>query len=275
LDLKTTLKNIKLHESTISMVLGAVVIVIVGVLLVNYFSARRGEGEIVPSLDIENETGLPTTHTIEEGEDLWKISERYYKTGYNWQDIADANNLTDPNEIEVGQSLTIPDVEPRLAEALVTVSPTSSRPIQIPTSILTPTQVPEPTAAYTAPILGRTYKVVENDNLWKIAETYYESGYNWVDIARENNLENPNIIEVDQTLRIPEVSSKIVTLAGDTQNDSQAISGSTYTVQQGDSLWSISVRAYGDGFRWSDISEENKLINPNIIHSGNTLTLPR
>ncbi|OGM21507.1 hypothetical protein A2714_00100 [Candidatus Woesebacteria bacterium RIFCSPHIGHO2_01_FULL_38_9] len=257
------------------MVLGAVVIVIVGVLLVNYFSARRGEGEIVPSLDIENETGLPTTHTIEEGEDLWKISERYYKTGYNWQDIADANNLTDPNEIEVGQSLTIPDVEPRLAEALVTVSPTSSRPIQIPTSILTPTQVPEPTAAYTAPILGRTYKVVENDNLWKIAETYYESGYNWVDIARENNLENPNIIEVDQTLRIPEVSSKIVTLAGDTQNDSQAISGSTYTVQQGDSLWSISVRAYGDGFRWSDISEENKLINPNIIHSGNTLTLPR
>ncbi len=273
MNLKNTLKNIKLHESTISMVLGAIVIVFVGVLLINYFSKRQGGGQIVPSLDIENETQLPTTHTVLAGEDLWKISEKYYGTGYNWQDIASANNLSDPNDLEAGQTLTIPDVEPKIAVAVTTTLPTTTPlPTLASTSMVTPTTTPETPI----PSGTRIHKVQKDENLWKIAETYYESGYNWVDIARENNLQNPNVLEVDQTLKIPEVSPKTATLVGQNpQNSPEAISGSSYTVQHGDSLWSIAVRAYGDGFRWSDIAKENKLANPSLIHSGNTLTLPR
>lgn len=55
----------------------------------------------------------------------------------------------------------------------------------------------------------------------------------------------------------------------------EKISGRTYTVVRGDNLWNIAVRAYGDGYRWVDIARENKLANPDLIHSGNKFTLPR
>lgn len=53
------------------------------------------------------------------------------------------------------------------------------------------------------------------------------------------------------------------------------IDGNTYTVVRGDTLWDISVRAYGDGFSWKRIADANKLTNPMIIHAGNKFTIPR
>ena len=129
---------------------------------------------------------------------------------------------------------------------------------------------------------GETFHVVQaGENLWKIAEKYYDSGYNWVDIASANNLSNPGVVELGQELSIPSVESRTPTtvattnILGDSAGSSEAIAGATYTVTRGDSLWSIAVRAYGDGYRWVDIARENDLTNPNIIHSGNVLTLPR
>lgn len=44
---------------------------------------------------------------------------------------------------------------------------------------------------------------------------------------------------------------------------------------KGDHLWGIAVRAYGDGYKWVEIARENNLVNPNLIHPGNVLSLPR
>ena len=49
----------------------------------------------------------------------------------------------------------------------------------------------------------------------------------------------------------------------------------TYTVKSGDYLWSIAVRAYGDGYQWVKIVKANNLVNPDLIFSGNVLRLPR
>ena len=38
-------------------------------------------------------------------------------------------------------------------------------------------------------IIG-TYKVQKGDDLWHIAEKYYKSGYNYVDIIKENKLKD-------------------------------------------------------------------------------------
>lgn len=128
---------------------------------------------------------------------------------------------------------------------------------------------------------GKTFHVVQpNDNLWKVAERYYDSGYNWVDIAQANELVNPGVIEKGQELEIPDVEPKIatVTVVSDVLADTdsaEAISGATYEVAPGDTLWNIAVRAYGDGYRWVNIAQENSLDNPNVIHIGNVLTLPR
>ena len=128
---------------------------------------------------------------------------------------------------------------------------------------------------------GQTFHIVQSgDTLWSVAEKYYDPGYNWVDVARANSLTNPGLIETGQELEIPDVEPKLATiqasvLATTSSDETDAISGASYTVSKGDSLWVIAVRAYGDGYRWVDIAGENELADPNIIHPGNVLTLPR
>lgn len=182
LNLKSILKSFKLNESTISMVLGALVIIVVGVLVVNYFK-DQGKGTL-PFLSTGNKTEVTETTT------------------------------------------------------------------------------------------SKTHIVQKGENLWAIAEKYYGSGYNWVDIAKENNLKNAGFITAGQTLTMPEVPAKLATTTG-FKAVGEPISGGTYTVVKGDCLWNIAVRAYGDGYKWVEIVKENNLKNPDIIHAGNILVLPR
>jgi nucleoid-associated protein YgaU len=179
LDLKKFLKTIKLHEESISVVLGALAVVAVGIFAVNYFKTKVGT--VTPS-NGENTTTSEKVHTVVKGETLWSIAEDAFGSGYNWVDIYNANKLTS-DKIEVGQKLTIPEASPK-----------------------------KPTA----------------------------------------------------TKKLMAVNEK--------QN---SISDTTYTIVKGDSLWQIAVRAYGDGYKWVEIAKANKLTNPNVIHAGNVLTLPR
>lgn len=187
--------KLKLNESLVSMILGALIVVLIGILAYGYFRNNRPNTNPVTQQTQEeiNKNGeltspaaavaLPTTHTVAAGETLWSIAEKYYASGYNYQDVAKANNISDPLNIDVGQKLTVPKTETR-----------------------------QPQTA--------------NTNL-------------------------------EQTV---------------TQNK---ITGNNYTVVRGDSLWDISLRAYGDGFKWVEIAKANNLANPQIIHAGNTFTIPR
>lgn len=131
-------------------------------------------------------------------------------------------------------------------------------------------------SALTTQNLTKEHTVAKGETLWSIAEDSFGSGYNWVDIKKANNLKT-DTIEVGQTLSIPDVAAKMPTATKVSQApvSSETISGDSYTVTKGDCLWTIAVRAYGDGFKWTEIAKVNKLVNPNIIHAGNVLTLPR
>ncbi len=50
-----------------------------------------------------------------------------------------------------------------------------------------------------------------------------------------------------------------------------------YTVQEGDSLWSIAENLYGDGNKWSQIYEANREAigtNPDELYPGTDLAIP-
>lgn len=47
-----------------------------------------------------------------------------------------------------------------------------------------------------------------------------------------------------------------------------------YILQEGESLWDIAVKFYGDGFRYTEITEANKLENPDYIEPGTRLIIP-
>lgn len=56
----------------------------------------------------------------------------------------------------------------------------------------------------------------------------------------------------------------------------EAPAAQTYTVQEGDSLWAIAERFYGDGSQWNRIAEANReqVPDPNLIQPGQVLTIP-
>ncbi len=49
----------------------------------------------------------------------------------------------------------------------------------------------------------------------------------------------------------------------------------SYTVQAGDTLWDIAERVYGDGSQFMRIAEASGIANPDVIHSGQVLTIPK
>lgn len=127
--------------------------------------------------------------------------------------------------------------------------------------------------------LPESVKVEKGQNLWTIAEKQYGSGYNWVDIAKENNLSNANLLVEGQELKLPKAPVIVLeqTEAKVTENkvEAETIMGDTYTVAKGDHLWKIAMAAYGDGYKWVDIAKANEIAHPNYIEVGQVLKLPR
>jgi len=141
----------------------------------------------------------------------------------------------------------------------------------------------KPTIAKQNVISSTTYTVKEGDTLWNIAEKKYNSGYNWVDIQKANKITNPDFLFAGTKLALPNVEPKIATIVKQNNTNQQKgtaiqtnkISGTSYTIVKGDTLWDIAVRAYGDGYAWTKISRANNLPNPDLIYSGNKLSIPR
>ncbi len=128
--------------------------------------------------------------------------------------------------------------------------------------------------ATTSGTLPATYTVESGETLWSIAEKTIGSGYNYVDIAEANKLMNPNQISAGETLTIPNVPKREPGQVSSASVETHRPADGKYTVQKGDSLWSISVAVYGTGYRWSEIATLNKLEDPGLIFSGNVLMLP-
>lgn len=126
--------------------------------------------------------------------------------------------------------------------------------------------------------LPTTYMVSEGDTLWDISVKFYNTGYNWTDIAKANTLDNPDGLAVGQELQIPDVKS-IVKESGDildgATTDVKRPLHTEVTVVEGDCLWLIAVREYNDGYRWVDIASANAIItNPDLIYPNMVLRLP-
>lgn len=209
------------NQSKLSMVLGALIVLVVGVLVFNYFNKAQpdlGPAQNTQEGDVSPDQ-LPGKYTVKEGDTLFLIAEKYYKDGYQYAEIAKANNLTDANSIDTGQVLEIPKLENAMAET----SPTS-----LPEATQEPSMQPQPnpsvknivpagekgadlgtgtgggnTTIWGSKVEGDSYTVVAGDWLSKIAGRAYGDIFAYNKIAQTNNIKNPNLIEPGMVLKIP------------------------------------------------------------------------
>lgn len=175
--------RVKLNENTISNLLTVIIFILVGALLFNYFrsinqvdreqtsSASTAESseiqqqlEAAKTVEEAVSAGFPAQYTIKKGDSLWKIAETAYGTGFDWAQVYEANKnmISDPDMLEVGTKITLPEIKVRTVE----------------------------------------YTVVRGDSLWNIALKTCGNGFLWEKIATDNNISTPDIIEPGQKLSI-------------------------------------------------------------------------
>lgn len=197
------------NQSKLSLVLGALIVLVLGILVFNFFNrpksdiATSEQSQTQEQGDVSAEN-LPGKYTVKEGDTLFTIAEKYYQDGYRYTEIAKANNLDNPNNVEVGRVLEIPKLEnpspspePTEAEQTATQSPTPSPTTQT-------SELGNPTDTEWGPaITGTSYTVQEGDWLSKIATRAYGDMMAYGRIAQANNISNPDFIEPGMTLTIP------------------------------------------------------------------------
>jgi nucleoid-associated protein YgaU len=119
------------------------------------------------------------------------------------------------------------------------------------------------------PMMDNRYVVQKGDSLWKIAETKYNDGYKWIEIAAANEINNPGLIEEGQKITIPGILSESKEIASMDQVKE-------HVVVSNDNLWNIAVSHYSDGYQWINIWNANRNIlnTPGQLEIGMVLVLP-
>jgi nucleoid-associated protein YgaU len=121
------------------------------------------------------------TYTVEEGDDLWNIAEKFYGSGFNAYDISVANKIADSSSLDVGIKLVIPVVTPR--------QPTVGEVSSVASSQVT--------------YVADKYIVQPGDSLSIISQKVYGDIFAWPKIMNANNLATPDSIEAGMVLIIP------------------------------------------------------------------------
>lgn len=215
---------------------------------------------VVPTISPLAAQSGGTTHTVQAGENLFRIALRY---GYTVEYLASVNGITDPTHIYVGQVLSIPGAA---APAPAVVDP-----------------APVAVAANPVPVVADApvYHVVQaGETLASIARAY---GINWPDIATANGLGNPNQIFSGQQLLIPGAAAPGTAAVAPPVSAAPAavepapvpapVTGTqrTHVVQGGEHLAAIA-RQYG--LSWPTVARANNITDPNHIYAGQVLTIP-
>ena len=201
------------NQSYLNLILGALILVVLGVLVYNYFN--KPADQLGPAQQTQQtQTGdvakenLPGKYTIKEGDTLFSIAKNYYDDGYKYPELVKANSLANENAIEIGQVLEIPKQGEAVAQA-------STQPSQSPS--MSPETAPSSTPAnedngtggaenqtiWGEKITGDTYTVASDDWLTKIAGRAYGDINQFDKIAKANNITDPNVIEVGTVLKLP------------------------------------------------------------------------
>ncbi len=152
-----------------------------GILLLNQQSPAMATAPLLPKRVNPVGQTIIVEHKVKRGETLWAVSRQYE---VSVDDIAMANNIESSTKIRAGQTLKIPSTNELAAIARTDSKIQENAAVPI---LITPAQNP-------------VYRVQPKDTLNSIARRH---GVSLVELIQANNITDPNLIEVDQELKIP------------------------------------------------------------------------
>jgi LysM repeat protein len=189
------------------------------------------------------------TYTVQRGDTVSALATRY---GSTVNAIVQANSLNSAALIYVGQTLIIPVNTQTQIPPTFTPAPIYGQPGAQPTAVAS---------------VGGTYTVAYGDTLTSIAARYNTTA---AVLAQLNNITNPNLIYAGQVLNIP--GAVVVVPTVPTVPTTPVTGPTTHTVQPGENLFRISLMY---GVTMDALQRANGIYNPNLIFTGQVLTIPR
>lgn len=190
----------KIKENYLSVALGFLVF-LVAVTLIYRSTSTRQKTKLEQEQAQEQMEQKKNVHVVKPGESVSSIARDVLGSTDYADEIVAANSLKNPEVIEVGQELTLPEVG--TAEAMAetkTAEPTVAVTVKVEEKMEGKV---ETTAATTGgKIEGTSYVVQKGDTLMTIAERAYGNKALYTRIMSANGLRNPNRIEVGMTLKL-------------------------------------------------------------------------
>lgn len=216
------------NQNYLNLILGGLIVIVLAVLVYNYFNKPNSsvdtsqQTQAEPSQGDVSKDNLPGPYTVKEGDTLFLIAQKYYDDGYKYSEIVKANNIKDENNLEVGQVLTIPNLESASASPMASEEPSTSpameqaSPSPAASAMSDNTQTNNPVASnekgatlsdnsntWGPKITSDTYTVQKGDWLSTIAGRAYGDIMQYQKIAQANGISNPDAIEVGTVLKLP------------------------------------------------------------------------
>ena len=252
------------RENKVALVVGFGLILFVGILISDHLSVARTQepANLVPPSAVAE---TPTPHLGPELIDLQINS-----------DVLDP-----PQRIEPSQG-------PPAVTTTQFPSPTVSAPQQReshidPSLILMPTleESSPPAIGATSNQAGEVsitfHKVRPGESLSSICQQYYGDVLRVSELARFNDIADPDMVRAGRKLRIPKADA----LAGDDRSNPAASSGGadrsrTYTIKRGDSLSVVAQRLLHSAGRWRQLYELNRNVisDPDTLQVGTVIKVP-
>jgi S-formylglutathione hydrolase FrmB/LysM repeat protein len=149
------------------------------------------------------------THTVVAGETLWQLALRFYGDAELHRLIATASGISDPDTIDVGQRLIIPDFTRHTVVAGDTLSALASRfygDAELSRLIATASGISDPAVIDVGQRLIipdiTKHTVVAGDTLSALASRFYGDASFYPPIATVNGVADPNVIGVGHVLAV-------------------------------------------------------------------------
>lgn len=196
---------------------------------------------------------------VRDGDTLYSIARQY---NISPMALASANQLRVPYDLQPGQTLVVPG----RASSSVSSSVSSSGARAMASSPVATSSVysgARPTGPGGA---SQTVTVQKGDTVHSIARHY---GLSVKEVAHYNRLQPPYIVRPGQQLAIPSPGGSAMQ-SSRSATPVRASSGSSYTVQRGDTLYSIA-RAHGVSVR--ELQSLNTLSDASQLAAGQTLQI--
>lgn len=193
------------------------------------------EGVFLPGMPTP--TPGPYLYVVQAGDTIGSIALQF---GKDMIELIEANNLTDSEILSIGQEIIIPEYQPTVTDSQTSGAAGGGAAVGGGASVLV------------------EHVVQPGETLGTIAEDF---GISAAELARANNIANPNLLREGQVLAVPGIDPLELARRR----------GQTHLVQSGESLSQIAVQ-YGTTI--DAIMSLNGLDNPNELRVGQELVIP-